>query len=215
MTALYRIFGSKMKFATTVSTNLHCQGKIIYMILIPNLHWNRFLNILHIFNAFLFNSYAVSCVPLVLPSSKNKVIEIRWETYNYGIFRVYEGPYSGKPPWSLGPPTVFINWHRCRGGTCNLGRRFHLFRSSESNIFQVQRVPGCGFGIQGRHLHHGKPFFKSRGRLDRAAGFRGRHFFTFPTGRLVAAELKRRDFPVAAPGVNGRWGTFGRWSEHF
>ena len=83
--------------------------------LIPNLPWNRFINILHIFNAFFFNSYAVSGVPLVFPNSKNKVIEIRWEAYNYGIFRVYWSPYSGRPSWSLAPPpppTVFINWHR-------------------------------------------------------------------------------------------------------
>ena len=79
------------------------------------------------------------------------------------------------------------------GGTCTLGRRFHVFGSSEGGIFQVQRVPGCGCEIQGRSLHLGKSFFKSRGRLDGAAGFRGRHLFT-STGRLVAAELKGRHF---------------------
>ena len=80
-----------------------------------------------------------------------------------------------------------------RGGTCVLGRRFHLFGSSEGGIFQVQRVPGCGCEIQGRSLHLGAPFFKSKGHLDEATGFRGRYFFT-STERLVAAELKGRHF---------------------
>ena len=42
-------------------------------------------------------------------------------------------------------------------------------------------------------LHLGKSLFKSRGRLDGAAGFRGRHLFTF-SWRLVAAELKDQHF---------------------
>ena len=48
---------------------------------------------------------------------------------------------------------------------------------SEGGIFQVQRAPGCDCGTQGRHLHLGAPFFKSRERLDAAAGFSVRHFF--------------------------------------
>ena len=39
----------------------------------------------------------------------------------------------------------------------------------------------------------GAPFFKSRERLDAAAGFSVRHFFKF-TGSLVTAELKGRHF---------------------
>ena len=69
------------------------------------------------------------------------------------------------------------------GGTCTLGRRFHLFGSSEGGIFQVQRVPGCGCEIQGRSLHLGKSFFKSTGRLDGAAGFRG-GIYSRPQGAL-------------------------------
>ena len=45
-------------------------------------------------------------------------------------------------------------------------------------------MPDCGCGIQGRPLHLGKQFFKSRWRLDGATGFRERHFFT-SIGRLV------------------------------
>ena len=66
-----------------------------------------------------------------------------------------------------------------RGGTSVLGRRFQLVGNSEGDIFfQVQRAPGCGCGTQGRHLHLGAPFFKSKGRLDGATGFCGRHFFS-------------------------------------
>ena len=63
-----------------------------------------------------------------------------------------------------------------RGGICSLGRSFHLVGSLEGGICQVQRVPGCDCGIQGRLLHLRKLFFKSRGRFDGATGFRGRHF---------------------------------------
>ena len=65
-----------------------------------------------------------------------------------------------------------------RGGTCILGRRFYMVGIPEGGIFQVQRAPGCDCGTQGRHLHLGAPFFKSRERLDAAAGLSVRHFFS-------------------------------------
>ena len=64
-----------------------------------------------------------------------------------------------------------------KGGTCILGRRFHMFGIPEDGIFHVQRAPGCDCGTQGRHLHLGAPFFKSRERLDAAAEFSMRPFF--------------------------------------
>ena len=45
-----------------------------------------------------------------------------------------------------------------RGGTCILGRHYHLVESSEGGIFKVERAPDCGCGTQGQHSHLGTQF---------------------------------------------------------
>ena len=78
------------------------------------------------------------------------------------------------------------------GGTCTLGAVFTCLGAQRAAFFRFRESLVVVAKFRGG-LHLGKSLFKSIGRLDGAAGFRGWHLFTF-TGRLVAAELKGRHF---------------------
>ena len=84
-------------------------------------------------------------------------------------------------------PGCVVVFDELRGGTCILGRRFHLVGSSEGDAFQVERAPCCGFGTQGRHSYLRAPFSCSE---SLGGKLRGRHFFKFWDRPVVVAELR-------------------------